>query len=127
MKRTLTLALLACTAMILTGCNTPSKDQIKAGSGWAKSYYNQPTVAKIMEMTSTNGTGEVTIKNISTLALYTPVPPKSIIPRDPTWTEGFFDTLKTVAPWVFMGWAVSGGAFDGNESHTVNNNAAATP
>lgn len=109
-----------------TGCSTVNKDNIEAGAGWAEKYYNQPTVAKIMEMTSTNGTGKITIENISTLALYTPVPPKSIIPRDPTWYEGVFDSLKTIAPWVFMGWAIHDGAF-GGDSTTTTTTSGGTP
>lgn len=96
-----------------TGCNTVNKDNIEAGAGWAEKYYNQPNVAPIwvIENTNANQVAEFTVKNFTRFEMSTPVPPKSIIPRDPTWYEGIFDTAKTVAPWIMMGWMVhdSGG------------------
>lgn len=129
MKR-LTLTALAATAMILaSGCNTVNKENIEAGAGWAEKYYNQPTVAEILHVEGTNLT--LTVSGATKFVLSTPVPPKSIIPRDPTWYEGMFDTVRTIAPWIFMGWAIHDGAFGGatttTSASTVNHAAAATP
>ena len=39
----------------------------------------------------------------------TPVPPKNILPREPTFREGAWDTVKTLGPWAFFGYALGGG------------------
>ncbi len=119
------LLLLMIPFFLLTGCSTPSKDQIKAGAGWAKDYYQQPNTAEIINAEGTNITW--TISGCTKLVFSTPIPTKSVIPREQTFTDGLFDTFKTIAPWVFMGWAVHDGAFSGGSHTTTTTTAAATP
>lgn len=110
--------------LILVGCGTVK--QVDTNK-WAKDYYNAPNVATlwIVENTNAGQACEFTVKNFTRFEMNTPVPPKSIIPRDPTWYEGVFDTLKTVAPWAIFGWMVHDAGGIG-QSTTINN-AAATP
>lgn len=132
MKRITLTVLLAASAMILAGCSTMTEEKIQAGAGWAESYYNAANVAEIMvvENDNTNQCAEIHIKNFTRFVLNTPVPPKSIIPREPTFFEGMWDTVKTVAPYAFMYGIVSEGVIGNNTStsSTVNNAApAVTP
>lgn len=117
----------ACAALFATGC--VSEHKIKASAGWAEKYYSQPNTAEIINAEGTNITW--TITGCNKLVFSAPVPPKSIIPRDPTWTESFFDFAKTAMPYLFMGWAVHDGAFGGGSSSsttsTVNNYGAGAP
>ena len=110
-------------ACLHTGCSTVNEKNIKAGASWAKSYYNQPNMAEVLKISGTNVTWK--IENATEIVLSTPVPPKSVIPANPQWYDGLYDTLRTVAPYVFLGWAVSDGGLGSRSSTTVNNAAPA--
>ena len=103
MKRTLTTlaASLALAAAPLAGCKTASQ---AAGSfeELGKAYYSQTNHAPILEVEGTNLL--FSVSGATRLALYTPVPPKQIMPREATWYDSTADVLKTIAPWVFMGY-----------------------
>lgn len=111
-----------CAAAIALAAGCATEKNIKAGTGWAKEYYGQPNAAEILHVEGTNIC--LTLSGASSLTLSTPVPTKNMIPKEATWTDGLFDTLKTVAPWVFMGWAIEQGGFGNSSSSTVNNGAA---
>lgn len=117
MKRLMTCA----AAAVLAGCATSDKT-VKAGAAWAKDYYNQPNTAEIVVVEGTNVSWK--IENASRIVFSTPVPTKSVIPREPGIMDGLFDTLKTVAPWLMMGWMVHDSGGLGSSTHTVNNAAA---
>ena len=70
--------------------------------------------------------GKVTFENFSTFTMNTPVPPKNIIPREPSFWEGAWDTVKTLGPWAFFGYALGSGGLANHPGTTVNN-APATP
>ena len=76
-------------------------------------------------MTSSNNTGRVVFENFNEFVMNTPVPPKNIIPREPTFWEGAWDTVKTLGSWAFFGYALGGGGLANHTSTTVNNAAAA--
>ena len=119
--------ILLCALMLgATGCAGLSEKKIAAAGKIAQSYYNSANVAELWTITSSNGTGKVTFENFSTFVMNTPVPPKTIIPREPTFWEGAWDTAKTLGPWAFFGYALGGGGL-ANHSSTTINNAAATP
>jgi hypothetical protein len=131
MKRTLAMLALASAMILGSGCTSVTEGKIKAGGSWAKEYYNSANVAEIwtIENTNTNQVCEFTVKNFTRFTMNTPVPPKSVIPRDPTWGEGLFDMIKTVAPYAFMGYIFSGANLGGGttaSSTTINQAAAAT-
>ena len=114
------LVAVAVFALALTGCNTAVK-KVDANK-WAEAYYAQPNTADLIVVEGTNVSWK--IENARRIVFSTPVPQKSIIPRDPTWTESFFDTAKSIAPWLMFGWMVHDSGGLGDHS-TVNNNAAA--
>ena len=109
-----------------SGCVGMSEKKIAAAGKIADSYYNSANVAELWTVTSSNGNGKVTFENFSTFTMNTPVPPKNIIPREPTFWEGAWDTVKTLGPWAFFGYALGNGGLANHTSTTVNN-AAATP
>lgn len=105
MKRTLTtlaagLALAA--GALLQGCTTAGKDAADSFEELGKAYYSQTNHAPILEVEGTNLL--FSVSGATRLALYTPVPPKQIMPREATWYDSTADVLKTIAPWVFMGY-----------------------
>ena len=122
------LFLLLPSSLILcnSGCVGMSEKKIAAAGKIADSYYNSANVAELWTVTSSNGNGKVTFENFSTFTMNTPVPPKNIIPREPTFWEGAWDTVKTLGPWAFFGYALGGGGLANHTSTTVNN-APATP
>ncbi len=63
-------------------------------------------------MTRSNGNGKVTFESFSTFTMNTPVPPKTIIPREPTFWESAWDTAKTLGPWAFFGYAMGRGGLE---------------
>ena len=101
------------------------REEDPAAGKIADSYYNSANVAELWTVTSSNGNGKVTFENFSTFTMNTPVPPKNIIPREPTFWEGAWDTVKTLGPWAFFGYALGGGGLANHTSTTVNNAAAA--
>jgi hypothetical protein len=111
--------LAALAAALLAGCST--EKNVKAAAGWARDYYGQPNAAEILVVEGTNVAWQIT--GASRIVLSTPVPTKSVIPREPGIADGFFETVRAVAPWIFMGWAIHDGGF-GSDTTTVNNNAA---
>jgi hypothetical protein len=118
------LALLALGAGLLAG-GCGSVKPVDANK-WAAAYYEAPNVATLWVIENTNA-GQVAsfeVKNFTRFEMNTPVPPKSIIPRDPVWYESLFDTLKTVAPWAIFGWMVHDAGGIG-ETTTINNAAPA--
>ena len=117
---------LLCALMLsASGCVSLNEKQIAAAGKIADSYYNSANVAELWTVTSSNGNGKVTFENFSTFTMNTPVPPKNIIPREPSFWEGAWDTVKTLGPWAFFGYALGGGGLANHTSTTVNNAAAA--
>lgn len=90
-----------------------------------KAYYAQPNTAKVIEVEGTNLT--FSVSGATRFCLSTPVPTKSIMPKDKSWMDSLGDTLKTVAPWFFMAYWVHEGGFGSSTSNsstttTTNNN-----
>ena len=117
---------LLCALMIgAAGCASLNEKQIAAAGKIADSYYNSANVAELWRITSTNNTGRIVFENFNEFVMNTPVPPKNIIPREPTFWEGAWDTVKTLGPWAFFGYALGGGGLANHTSTTVNNAAPA--
>lgn len=77
--------LLAVTPLIiLTGCATGPKMDVTHVPYW---FYNQPNNTQVLKVTGTN----ITISGVSSFEVWMPVPPKSMIPRDPTIVEKIVD------------------------------------
>jgi len=112
------------TITLLTGCSTVTPQNIAAGTKWAEKYYDQPNVAEIFHAEGTNVCVHITGATLLTIS--TPVPAKSIIPREPSFFEGLWDAVKTCAPYAFMYGIFAHGGI-GNSTSTTVNNAAATP
>lgn len=108
------------------GCSTVSDQQAETYVSLGKEYYNAPNVAQciVVDNTNTNQVAEFTVRKFTHFEINMPVPPKTIIPREPSAISGFWDTLKTLGPYAFMYGIFTGGGL-GNTT-TVNNNAAAT-
>lgn len=85
-----------------------------------KAYYNQPNMAKVIEIEGTNLT--FTVEGATRFCLSAPVPPKQIMPRESAWYDGLSDSIKTVAPWIFMGYWISEGGFGNSRTTTTTNN-----
>ncbi len=118
---------LACVSF-MTGCLSLSEKKIAAAGKIADSYYNSANVAELWRMTSSNNTGRVVFENFNEFVMNTPVPPKNIIPREPTFWEGAWDAVKTLGPWGALMYGIGGGGLGGGSHSTVNNYAApATP
>ena len=112
--------------LLSSGCVGLSEKKIAAAGKIADSYYNSANVAELWTVTSSNGNGKVTFENFNAFTMNTPVPPKNIIPREPSFWEGAWDTVKTLGPWAFFGYALGNGGLANHTSTTVNN-APATP
>jgi hypothetical protein len=85
--------------LMMSGCGTvlPDVKPVNANA-WAKDYYNQPNVANIVSL---EGPAiEITIKGATKIALNTPVPVKSVIPRDPGVLDSITGLLGQVMPWL---------------------------
>ncbi|MEI6634896.1 MAG: hypothetical protein WCP22_13920 [Chlamydiota bacterium] len=128
------IALLLLPALLLfcPGCANMTEGKIDSYGKIADSYYNSANVAELWRIENTNAgqVCEFTVRNFTSFSMSTPVPPKNILPREPSFSSGFFDALKTVAPYAFMyGIFTDGGLGNRTTSSisTVNNNAAATP
>jgi len=103
------IALAVALAAVTTGCGTSGN--VKTGevsNNIPEMYYNQPSTASILSVEGpTNGPGvsmTLTISNATKICLSTPIPPKQMLPRDPNWIESLGDVVKTVAPWVAVGY-----------------------
>ncbi len=118
--------LLLCVCMS-AGCANLTTSKINAAGKIAESYYNSANVAELWRMTSTNNTGRIVFENFNEFVMNTPVPPKTIIPREPSFWEGAWDTVKTLGPWAFFYGAVQSGAMGGGTHSTVNNYTTASP
>jgi hypothetical protein len=72
-------------------------------------FYNQPNNALMQEVTGSNVSW--TITGASRIAFYAPIPPKQMLPRDPTWIDSIMDGVKTVAPWAAVGYLATHGSY----------------
>jgi hypothetical protein len=95
MKTAITMAVLAAMGLMAAGCGTVKPVDSNA---WAKDYYNQPNTASIASIEGENV--EFSIKGAKRIVLNTPVPPKSIIPRDPGVLGALGGLFGDVVPWV---------------------------
>ena len=86
---------LALAGAVLTGCGTVKP--VNANT-WAKDYYNQPNTAQIASIEGDNV--EFSIKGAKRIVLNTPLPAKTVIPRDPGVLEAMSGMLGNVLPWV---------------------------
>jgi hypothetical protein len=93
--KTAIIASMAAVAVGLCGCGTVKQVDTNA---WAKDYYNQPNVAPILHASGTNVC--ITISGAQELTLSTPVPTKSVIPRDPGVLDSLSGMMGNVLPWV---------------------------
>lgn len=118
--RALGACMLAAAVAFGAGCRTVNKDNIEAAGNWAEKYYTQPNMAEVLQVRGSNVTWTVT--GATEIVLSTPVPTKSVIPQSPQWYDGLYDTIRTVAPYAFMGWMFRDGV--GNSKTTINNAAA---
>ena len=115
-KTTLTAAcvLALAAAAQLTGCasnktaykgateEAAASTAIDSVTELGKAYYAQPNVAELFYAEGSNLTFSVT--GATRLCLRTPVPAKQIMPREQSWFSATSDVLKTIAPWIFMGY-----------------------
>lgn len=121
------VALLLLPTLLMTGCGTVSDQQTAEAKEIALAYYSQPKVAELwtIENDGTN-TCTFTVSGFTRFTMNTPVPPISIMPKDPGSLAIIGDAIKTAVPYVAGAYLLHGNI--GNGSHTVNNNnAAATP
>jgi hypothetical protein len=98
MKKTrivMSAAALSFIGVALTGCGTVKEVNANA---WAKDYYNQPNTAQIASIEGDNV--EFSIKGAKRIVLNTPVPTKSIIPRDPGVLDSLSGMIGNCLPWV---------------------------
>ena len=111
---------------LVFGCSTVSDKQGKYLAETAQAYYSAPNTATcfLIENTNKNAVAEWTVKNFTRMEISMPVPPKAIIPRDPGFFSGLFDTAKTIAPWAFFGWAIHDGGLTSSTSTTTAATAA---
>lgn len=86
---------MALMAVAFSGCGTVKEVD---ANGWAKDYYNQPNTANIASIEGDNV--EFSIKGAKRIVLNTPVPPKSIIPRDPGVLDAIGGLMGNALPWV---------------------------
>jgi hypothetical protein len=91
--RSMKLTAIMCAAAMLCGCGTVKQVDTNA---WARDYYNQPNVAPILHAVGSNVC--FTISGATELTLSTPVPPKSIIPRDPGVLDSIGGVIGNVMP-----------------------------
>lgn len=122
MKRTLTLALLASTAMILTGCM--SDKQWEDTRKMHAAYMRQPRSYDAVALRGTNMT--VTITGAAELVMQAPLNPLTVIPQAP-------EVVKDVVDGIVRVGTVAGATYVGAElvnevgGDTINNAAAVTP
>lgn len=124
-KKMLRVGVIALAATIAGGCSSTRSASDAAAAGTVidsatelgKAYYNQPNMAKIVEIEGTNMEFHVT--GATRFCLSSPVPVKQIIPRENAWYDGVADTLKTYAPWFFMAYWVHEGGFGNDNSRTT--------
>ena len=116
MKKVMMLAALAAVVGMVAGCASTSplkttyaadgtkieETVIDSLTELGKAYYAQPNMAKVIEIEGTNLL--FSVSGATRFCLSSPVPPKQIIPRDTSWYSGLVDTMKTIAPWIFMGY-----------------------
>ena len=86
-------AIMCAAAVLCGGCGTVKQVDTNA---WARDYYNQPNVAPILHAVGSNVW--FTISGATELTLSTPVPPKSIIPRDPGVLDSIGGVIGNVMP-----------------------------
>lgn len=122
-KAGLILLLLLPMFLWCSGCNTFSDQQTAEAKEVALAYYSQPKTAQLWVIEGTNCT--FTVSGFSRFEMNTPVPPISIMPKDPSSLAIIGDAIKTAVPYAAGAYLLHGNI--GNGSHTVNNNAAATP
>lgn len=124
MKKLITIAAvlsLVATATLQTGCTTAGSAAVSDARKLGEAYYKQPNVAEFLRIEGTNLS--FTVSGASLVSLGAPVPPKQIIPREESWVHSTADVLKTVAPWIFMGYLFhSTDLGSGSTSSTVTNN-----
>ncbi|HPS07327.1 MAG TPA: hypothetical protein PLG22_07330 [Kiritimatiellia bacterium] len=119
MKKVTMMIAAACLA--LAGCKT-AKDAAGSFEELGKAYYSQTNCSEILRVEGTNLT--FTVTGATLLSLATPVPPKQIMPRETSWYDATADILKTIAPWVFMGYMFHEADIgSGTKTSTVNNYA----
>ena len=103
-------ALLFALIISTCGCSTALSDkQSKYLADTAKEYYSAPNTAELIVVESTNANGRIVIENFNRVVLNTPVPPKNLIPQEPSFFNSLFDFGKTAVPWMFMGYGVQKG------------------
>jgi len=92
---------------------------VDAATELGEAYYNQANVSQLINAEGTNITW--TISGCTKLVFNVPVPPKQIIPREQSWTDSVGETIKTVAPWLFMGYWIHEGGFGNTKTTTTTN------
>lgn len=113
----LVLALASC-----AGCATVSDKQAELMAQTAQAYYNQPKVANLWTLTAKDGKGRIVFEGFDSFTMNTPVPPISIMPKDPSTMSVIADTIKTAVPYAAGAYLLKDTIGKGNT--TINNAAA---
>ena len=80
--------------LVSTGCSS-NPDAARYAYQTSMGYYNQPNTANVLHIkTGEGGKASLTLEGDAELTLNTPVPTKSIIPRDPGIMHDIFGFLK---------------------------------
>jgi hypothetical protein len=113
------MALLALSLFMAAGCNTVSDKQAELAAQTANNYYNQPKVAQLwcIESDGTN-TCTFTVSGFKKFEMNTPVPPVSIMPKDPTSLAIIGDVVKTAVPYAAGAYLLKGTIGNGSSSST---------
>lgn len=127
-KTVASAAAIAACALVCAGClSAPGGAADAAASGMTK-YYDQDNSAEILHVEGTNVC--ISLTGATKLVLSTPVPPKNMMPRDPSWLDSLMDGAKSIAPWAVVGYLGAHGSYTPTPSirgsTTINTAPAAT-
>lgn len=123
MKRTLTLALLACTAMILTGCMSDA--QVKSAADSYKEFVRQERSMELQTVEFADQGGTVTLTNVKRFTTRAPLDKLSIVPDNPGTAREVVDGVVKIGAIAATYYGVK--ELAGSKGNTTINNAAATP
>jgi len=107
-----------------SGCSTVTSEKIDSYGKIAQSYYSHEDSARMLRVVAaTNQIASITITGFAEIEMRAPTQPKTIIPREQSAVSGFWDAIKTVAPYAFMYGILTDGGVGSRSTSTVNNSA----
>ena len=115
-----------CSVALMSGCANMTSEKIDSYGEIAKAYYNHDDSTSCIRVVGTATNPATFCMSGVEIEIRMPTQPKTIIPREPSAWSSAGDTIKTIFPWLTVGYLAHTGVLGGGDTTTTYNSTTST-